>query len=53
MTQKDTKNIGGRKLEEKGYEKEFIERQFQRMYGNRIYKFYSEETPEFASKKSH
>jgi len=34
-----------RKLEKQGEKIEFIERQFQKMYGNPIYKFYSEETP--------
>lgn len=36
-----------RKLEQQGEEKEFIERQFKRMYGNSIYGFYSEETTKY------
>lgn len=35
------------KLEQQGEKREFIEQQFQRMYGNPIYGFYSEETSKF------
>ena len=36
-----------RKLEQLGEEKEFIEQEFQKMYGNPIYGFYSEETAKY------
>lgn len=36
-----------RELEQLGEEKEFIEQEFQKMYGNPIYGFYSEETAKY------